>query len=176
MWWGLCVLSLQFQLSYSDKQRYEMEERPDVQKQILVDIARKLPIFTRAQSGGKISSQPIFCLLFSCQYIIFPVVLLTISEPGKLATYCQIGCNLCSLKLDRLGDDQAHSEHSLKACLSLLPVIKGNSLASGGGWRVGSAQVSLIHPVLIFSPAIRFCDRCQVLKPDRCHHCSVCET
>ncbi|CAG5991627.1 palmitoyltransferase ZDHHC15B isoform 2-T2 [Menidia menidia] len=64
-----------FQLSYSDKQRYEMEERPDAQKQILVEIAKKLPIFTRAQSG-----------------------------------------------------------------------------------------------------AIRFCDRCQVLKPDRCHHCSVCET
>ncbi|XP_078116958.1 palmitoyltransferase ZDHHC15B isoform X2 [Sander vitreus] len=64
-----------FQLSYSDKQRYEMEERPDAQKQILVEIAKKLPIFSRAQSG-----------------------------------------------------------------------------------------------------AIRFCDRCQVLKPDRCHHCSVCET
>ncbi|XP_068181563.1 palmitoyltransferase ZDHHC15B [Antennarius striatus] len=64
-----------FQLSYSDKQRYDLEERPDVQKQILVEIAKKLPIFTRAQSG-----------------------------------------------------------------------------------------------------AIRFCDRCQVLKPDRCHHCSVCET
>uniref|UniRef100_G3Q2J5 Palmitoyltransferase n=1 Tax=Gasterosteus aculeatus aculeatus TaxID=481459 RepID=G3Q2J5_GASAC len=61
-----------FQLSYSDKQRYEMEERPDAQKQILVEIAKKLPIFSRAQSG-----------------------------------------------------------------------------------------------------AIRFCDRCQVLKPDRCHHCSV---
>uniref|UniRef100_A0A671M149 Palmitoyltransferase n=1 Tax=Sinocyclocheilus anshuiensis TaxID=1608454 RepID=A0A671M149_9TELE len=64
-----------FHLSYSDKERYEMEERPDVQKQILAEIAKKLPIFTRAQSG-----------------------------------------------------------------------------------------------------AIRFCDRCQVIKPDRCHHCSVCET
>lgn len=46
---------LQFQLSYSDKQRYEMEERLDAQKQILVDIARKLPIYTRAQSGGMLS-------------------------------------------------------------------------------------------------------------------------
>lgn len=64
-----------FHLSYTDKERYEMEERPDAQKQILVDIAKRLPIFTRASSG-----------------------------------------------------------------------------------------------------AIRFCDRCQVLKPDRCHHCSVCET
>uniref|UniRef100_A0A8C9RLA8 Palmitoyltransferase n=1 Tax=Scleropages formosus TaxID=113540 RepID=A0A8C9RLA8_SCLFO len=67
--------SKKFQLSYLDKERYELEERPDVQKQILIEIARKLPVFTRAASG-----------------------------------------------------------------------------------------------------AIRFCDRCQVIKPDRCHHCSVCET
>lgn len=64
-----------FHLSYRDKERYEMEERPDVQKQILADVAKRLPISTRAQSG-----------------------------------------------------------------------------------------------------AIRFCDYCQLLKPDRCHHCSVCET
>uniref|UniRef100_A0A8C7DDF9 Palmitoyltransferase n=1 Tax=Oncorhynchus kisutch TaxID=8019 RepID=A0A8C7DDF9_ONCKI len=25
------------------------------------------------------------------------------------------------------------------------------------------------------SGAIRFCDRCQLVKPDRCHHCSVCD-
>uniref|UniRef100_A0A1A8NQ63 Palmitoyltransferase n=1 Tax=Nothobranchius pienaari TaxID=704102 RepID=A0A1A8NQ63_9TELE len=25
------------------------------------------------------------------------------------------------------------------------------------------------------SGAIRFCERCQLLKPDRCHHCSVCD-
>lgn len=23
--------------------------------------------------------------------------------------------------------------------------------------------------------AIRYCDRCQVIKPDRCHHCSACD-
>ncbi|XP_062856445.1 palmitoyltransferase ZDHHC15B [Trichomycterus rosablanca] len=66
--------SKKFHLSYRDKERYEMEERPEVQKQILVDIAKRLPIVTRAQSG-----------------------------------------------------------------------------------------------------AVRFCDYCQLLKPDRCHHCSVCE-
>lgn len=76
---AVCLL-VQFQLSYSDKQRYEMEERPDVQKQILVEIARKLPIFTRAQSGGELSSQVILCLLFSPQYIISPVVLSTKSQ------------------------------------------------------------------------------------------------
>ncbi|GAB5570173.1 palmitoyltransferase ZDHHC2 isoform X1 [Prionailurus iriomotensis] len=25
------------------------------------------------------------------------------------------------------------------------------------------------------SGAIRYCDRCQLIKPDRCHHCSVCD-
>ncbi|KAL4648838.1 palmitoyltransferase ZDHHC15 isoform X1 [Arapaima gigas] len=76
--------SKKFQLSYTDKERYDLEERPDVQKQILIEIARKLPVFTRAASGGS---------SWSCVF-----------------------------------------------------------------------------------PAIRFCDRCQVIKPDRCHHCSVCET
>ncbi|XP_069468683.1 palmitoyltransferase ZDHHC15 [Ambystoma mexicanum] len=62
-----------FLLSYADKERYDNEERPDAQKQILCEAAKKLPVYTRTGSGG-----------------------------------------------------------------------------------------------------IRFCDRCQVIKPDRCHHCSVC--
>ncbi|XP_041076704.1 palmitoyltransferase ZDHHC15B-like [Polyodon spathula] len=66
--------SKQFHMSYSDKERYENEERSEVQKQILLDIAKRLPVYTRAASG-----------------------------------------------------------------------------------------------------AVRFCDRCQVIKPDRCHHCSLCE-
>uniref|UniRef100_A0A8D1VYN8 Palmitoyltransferase n=1 Tax=Sus scrofa TaxID=9823 RepID=A0A8D1VYN8_PIG len=65
--------SFQFHLSYTDKERYENEERPEVQKQMLVDMAKKLPVYTRTGSG-----------------------------------------------------------------------------------------------------AVRFCDRCHLIKPDRCHHCSVC--
>ncbi|XP_074179336.1 palmitoyltransferase ZDHHC15 isoform X1 [Rhinolophus sinicus] len=65
--------SFQFHLSYADKERYENEERPEIQKQMLVDMAKKLPIYTRTGSG-----------------------------------------------------------------------------------------------------AVRFCDRCHLIKPDRCHHCSVC--
>ncbi|XP_077618056.1 palmitoyltransferase ZDHHC15-like [Crocuta crocuta] len=42
-----------FQLSYSDKERYEHEERPEVQKQMLIDIAKKLPVYTRTGSGGQ---------------------------------------------------------------------------------------------------------------------------
>ncbi|KAM6251915.1 palmitoyltransferase ZDHHC15-like [Spheniscus humboldti] len=60
-------------MSYADKERYENEERPEVQRQILAEIARKLPVYTRTGNGG-----------------------------------------------------------------------------------------------------VRFCDRCQLIKPDRCHHCSVC--
>ncbi|XP_028671239.1 palmitoyltransferase ZDHHC15B [Erpetoichthys calabaricus] len=66
--------SKKFHLSYTDKEKYENEERPEAQKQILNDIAKKLPVYTRAASK-----------------------------------------------------------------------------------------------------AVRFCDWCQVIKPDRCHHCSVCE-
>ncbi|XP_003229201.2 palmitoyltransferase ZDHHC15 isoform X1 [Anolis carolinensis] len=62
-----------FHMSYADKERYENEERPEGQRQILAEMARKLPVSTRTGSG-----------------------------------------------------------------------------------------------------AIRFCDRCQLIKPDRCHHCSIC--
>nr|XP_009927580.1 PREDICTED: palmitoyltransferase ZDHHC15-like [Haliaeetus albicilla] len=62
-----------YHMSYADKERYENEERPEVQRQILAEIARKLPVYTRTGNGG-----------------------------------------------------------------------------------------------------IRFCDRCQLIKPDRCHHCTVC--
>ncbi|KAM9327262.1 palmitoyltransferase ZDHHC15 [Gastrophryne carolinensis] len=62
-----------FLLPYAEKERYDLEERPEVQRQILAEFAKKLPVYTVTGSG-----------------------------------------------------------------------------------------------------AIRFCDRCQVVKPDRCHHCSVC--
>ncbi|XP_053555174.1 palmitoyltransferase ZDHHC15 isoform X1 [Bombina bombina] len=62
-----------FLLSYADKERYDNEERPEAQRQILAEVAKNLPVYTRTGSG-----------------------------------------------------------------------------------------------------AVRFCDRCQVIKPDRCHHCSVC--
>ena len=44
---------MQFHLSYTDKERYENEERPEVQKQMLVDMAKKLPVYTRTGSGGQ---------------------------------------------------------------------------------------------------------------------------
>uniref|UniRef100_A0A674GA94 Palmitoyltransferase n=1 Tax=Taeniopygia guttata TaxID=59729 RepID=A0A674GA94_TAEGU len=76
-WKSVFTLPIQpgkkFHMSYADQERYENEERPEVQRQILAEIARKLPVYTRTGSGG-----------------------------------------------------------------------------------------------------IRFCDRCQLIKPDRCHHCSVC--
>ena len=48
-----CLFCFQFHLSYTDKERYENEERPEVQKQILVDMAKKLPVYTRTGSGGQ---------------------------------------------------------------------------------------------------------------------------
>lgn len=40
-------------MSYADQERYENEERPEVQRQILAEIARKLPVYTRTGSGGQ---------------------------------------------------------------------------------------------------------------------------
>ena len=42
----------QFHLSYSDRQRYDIEDRPEGQQQILMDISRNLPVFCRSASGG----------------------------------------------------------------------------------------------------------------------------
>lgn len=42
--------------------------------------------------------------------------------------------------------------------------------------------IMMIYTIIIiimiaytFRIAIRYCDRCQVIKPDRCHHCSACD-
>lgn len=51
---GLC---LQFHMSYADQERYENEERPEVQRQILAEIARKLPVYTRTGNGGQLSTE-----------------------------------------------------------------------------------------------------------------------
>ncbi|RXN24982.1 palmitoyltransferase ZDHHC15 [Labeo rohita] len=120
-----------FHLSYTDKERYEMEERPDVQKQILIDIAKKLPIFTRAQSGGTQSY-----------------------DAKNLSAMCTFAQQL-----------QLYN-HLAECCKwQCLPVKH----------VIGCKRWQLIV-FISMSSAIRFCDRCQVIKPDRCHHCSVCET
>lgn len=49
---------LQFHMSYADQERYENEERPEVQRQILAEIARKLPVYTRTGNGGELSTEP----------------------------------------------------------------------------------------------------------------------
>ncbi|XP_017173831.1 palmitoyltransferase ZDHHC15 isoform X5 [Mus musculus] len=35
-------------------------------------------------------------------------------------------------------------------------------------------EVYLHTPTAAKPEAVRFCDRCHLIKPDRCHHCSVC--
>ncbi|KAJ7415721.1 hypothetical protein BTVI_37539 [Pitangus sulphuratus] len=48
-----------FHMSYADQERYENEERPEVQRQILAEIARKLPVYTRTGNGEAFSA-PVF--------------------------------------------------------------------------------------------------------------------
>lgn len=51
------LLCSQFHMSYADQERYENEERPEVQRQILAEIARKLPVYTRTGNGGELSTE-----------------------------------------------------------------------------------------------------------------------
>ncbi|NXF07947.1 ZDH15 Palmitoyltransferase, partial [Smithornis capensis] len=55
-WKSVFTLPMQpdkkFHMSYADQERLENEERPEVQRQILAEIARKLPVYTRTGSGG----------------------------------------------------------------------------------------------------------------------------
>ncbi|XP_009953667.1 PREDICTED: palmitoyltransferase ZDHHC15-like, partial [Leptosomus discolor] len=54
-WKSIFTLPVQpgkkYHMSYADQERYENEERPEVQRQILAEIARKLPVYTRTGSG-----------------------------------------------------------------------------------------------------------------------------
>ncbi|NWZ08276.1 ZDH15 Palmitoyltransferase, partial [Agelaius phoeniceus] len=57
-WKSVFTLPIQpgkkFHMSYADQERYENEERPEVQRQILAEIARKLPVYTRTGNGGEL--------------------------------------------------------------------------------------------------------------------------
>ncbi|KAF1421569.1 Palmitoyltransferase ZDHHC15, partial [Spheniscus magellanicus] len=57
-WKSIFTLPVQpgkkYHMSYADKERYENEERPEVQRQILAEIARKLPVYTRTGNGGQL--------------------------------------------------------------------------------------------------------------------------
>uniref|UniRef100_A0A8D0EIV4 Zinc finger DHHC-type palmitoyltransferase 15 n=1 Tax=Strix occidentalis caurina TaxID=311401 RepID=A0A8D0EIV4_STROC len=60
-WKSIFTLPVQpgkkYHMSYADQERYENEERPEVQRQILAEIARKLPVYTRTGNGGQLSLQ-----------------------------------------------------------------------------------------------------------------------
>ncbi|NXK95146.1 ZDH15 Palmitoyltransferase, partial [Formicarius rufipectus] len=58
-----------FHMSYADQERYESEERPEMQRQILAEIARKLPVYTRTGNGVPMKNFP-FCLLSFCRCVL----------------------------------------------------------------------------------------------------------
>lgn len=116
-----CLFSTQFQLSNSDKELLEREDRGESQQEILRRIAKDLPIYTRTNSGGTHNS-----------------IEVEEHRPTPL---------------------QAHFSPSSLVC----------------GQKSGDASADDCLIELTVSSAIRFCERCQLLKPDRCHHCSVCD-
>ncbi|NXC17297.1 ZDH15 Palmitoyltransferase, partial [Corythaeola cristata] len=65
-WKSIFTLPVQpgkkYHMSYADKERYENEERPEVQRQILAEIARKLPVYTRTGSGVDAVTTELHCV------------------------------------------------------------------------------------------------------------------
>lgn len=49
-----------------------------------------------------------------------------------------------------------------------------NKVAGGNIKCTSEILISVLNISPLFS-AIRYCDRCQLIKPDRCHHCSTCD-
>ncbi|NP_001089258.1 palmitoyltransferase ZDHHC15 [Xenopus laevis] len=70
-----------FLLPYAEKERYDNEERPEAQKQIVAEFARKLPVYTRTGSGATR-----FC--DTCQMV----------KPDR-CHHCSV-CGMCVLKMD----------------------------------------------------------------------------
>ncbi|KAF3835960.1 hypothetical protein F7725_028518 [Dissostichus mawsoni] len=68
----------------------------------------------------------------------------------------------------------------VELCLFLFAQSGERAIREGGeaGESAGDSMESCTSLPLYTrtgAGAIRYCDRCQVIKPDRCHHCSACD-
>ncbi|NWY61505.1 ZDH15 Palmitoyltransferase, partial [Chionis minor] len=86
-WKSIFTLPVQpgkkYHMSYADKERYENEERPEVQRQILAEMARKLPVYTRTGSGGQLSRSftiVVLVVLHACAVHLLIATLLLFSR------------------------------------------------------------------------------------------------
>ncbi|NWW17345.1 ZDH15 Palmitoyltransferase, partial [Falcunculus frontatus] len=74
-WKSVFTLPIQpgkkFHMSYADQERYENEERPEVQRQILAEIARKLPVYTRTGNGGQLGRELYQLRIFHFSFLSF---------------------------------------------------------------------------------------------------------
>ncbi|XP_072287624.1 palmitoyltransferase ZDHHC15-like [Pyxicephalus adspersus] len=55
VYWRNSVVTLmeeKFLLPYTEKERYDNEERSEIQRQFLAEFAKKLPIYTQTANGG----------------------------------------------------------------------------------------------------------------------------
>lgn len=86
----ICVLlfSLQFCLPKAEKERYEKEERPESQQEILWRAATSLPLYTRTGAGGMFNwecmSKTVCCFVFvtACLHLCVGAIWLI------LTSYC----------------------------------------------------------------------------------------
>lgn len=72
----MLLFSLQFCLPKAEKERYEKEERPETQQEILWRAATSLPLYTRTGAGGTSNCECV-CLFVCVSAYLHSCVLTT---------------------------------------------------------------------------------------------------
>lgn len=86
---GSCVLpSLQFCLPKAEKERYEKEERPESQQEILWRAASSLPLYTRTGAGGTYLFVRMLQWVFGHLFVVLPVCTSSAGDDFPMMTYC----------------------------------------------------------------------------------------
>jgi len=114
--------------------------------------------------------QVVCAVVFHCLAIMFlwSYYMVVFTPPGTVPP----SWRLTNVDVDRLA--QAQSEDEWKDILATL----ANQIGCPVKQRSVQNAVSIIHikvPVVYTMLQVRYCEKCLCIKPDRSHHCSVCE-
>lgn len=80
--------SLQFCLPKAEKERYEKEERPESQQEILWRAASSLPLYTRTGAGGTYLFVQMLQRVFGHLFVGLPVCTSSAGDDFLMMTYC----------------------------------------------------------------------------------------
>nr|XP_054302267.1 palmitoyltransferase ZDHHC20 isoform X9 [Pongo pygmaeus] len=151
--------SKEFYLSNSEKERYEKEFSQERQQEILRRAARALPIYTTSASkitifGNEENGKTVVYLVaFHLFFVMFVwsywmTIFTSPASPSK-------EFYLSNSEKERYEKEfsQERQQEILRRAARALPIYTTSA-----------------------SKTIRYCEKCQLIKPDRAYHCSACDS